>query len=149
MEAEKEDGRRKIKTSSRGGVERRLYDEVVEQRKAYMLSTSNDERPVCEERNIVVDSTLVGMPIEDMAIQVEKYGIVAFDDISGKPLIPAKVQEAREEEIRQLKKIGVFGVCRRDRVPNAAIHIRGRWVDINKGDDRKPESIVVDTWARS
>ena len=139
MEAEKEDGRRKIKTSSRGGVERRLYDEIVVQRKAYVLSTSNDERPVCEERNIVVDSTLVGMPIEDMAIQVEKYGIVAFDDISGKPLIPAKVQEAREEEIRQLKKIGVFGVCRRDRVPTAAIHIRGRWVDINKGDDRKPK----------
>ena len=67
----------------------------------------------------------------------EKY----FDDLSGKPLIPEMVRRARLEEIGELGKHGVY-----EKVPISECWNRTgnppigtRWVDVNKGDDNKPD----------
>ena len=61
-----------------------------------------------------------------------------YDDLTGKPLKPEKVIDARMDEIRALQDMGVWEV-----VPVAECEqnthgrpIRGRWVDVNKGDDQ-------------
>ena len=62
---------------------------------------------------------------------------IIYDDLTGRELVPEKVREARLDEIRALQQQGVWEV-----VPRALSiettgrpPIRGRWVDINKGDD--------------
>ena len=65
---------------------------------------------------------------------------VAFDDVSGESLEAGKVREARREEIAYFKSIKVYEkVTTSDsssttgRAPIAVL-----WIDINKGDSRKP-----------
>ena len=64
-----------------------------------------------------------------------------WDDASGKPLDPKLVGEAREEELREFRKLGVYIKVPVSRCWDATGKkpIGVRWVDINKGDDEKPE----------
>ena len=64
-----------------------------------------------------------------------------WDSSSGAPLQPSLVQQARMEEILQFRKHGVYQkVPVREcweRTGKAPIGIK--WVDVNKGDEEKPE----------
>ena len=62
-----------------------------------------------------------------------------YDDLTGRELVTENVREARLDEVRALQHNGVrevvlraMNVERTGRPP-----IRGRWVDVNKGDDMK------------
>lgn len=79
-----------------------------------------------------------------------------LDDRSGKPLDSTKVREAREEELRELERRGVYEVVDVDecwRVKNKP-PIKVRWVDVDKGfgvyrsrlvaKDFKPKSSIGD-----
>ena len=64
-----------------------------------------------------------------------------WDDLSGRPLDPALVQQARREEMKEFAKHEVYR-----KVPIKECHdktgkepIGTRWVDINKGDEATPE----------
>ena len=64
-----------------------------------------------------------------------------WDDLSGKPLDAEKVRKARVEEMGEFAKHQVY-----EKVPTeecwretGAAPIGTRWVDVNKGDDGKPE----------
>ena len=64
-----------------------------------------------------------------------------WDDISGKEMDPEKVRKAREEEMDEYRKHGVY-----EKVPVAECWqetgkapIGVRWVDVNKGDEDNPE----------
>ena len=61
-----------------------------------------------------------------------------YDDLAGKALEHEKVIDARLDEIRALQDMGVWEVvpvaeCMRKTQKKP---IRGRWVDVNKGDDQ-------------
>ena len=64
----------------------------------------------------------------------------AFDDVSGAPLDPNKVFEARMEEVEFIRGMGLY-----DKVPveecwknTCKGPISTTWIDINKGDDKAP-----------
>ena len=64
----------------------------------------------------------------------------AYDDISGQQLDGTLVREARMNELEGLGNLGVWdivdkGVCNQK---TGKPPIRGRWVDVNKGDDKNP-----------
>ena len=59
-----------------------------------------------------------------------------WDDISGKPLDPSGVKEARKEEVQVINEMGVWEVIPR---PVGEKVISTRWVDINKGDEGHPK----------
>ena len=70
----------------------------------------------------------------------EADGMVAFDEQSGEPLVPAVMRAARVEEMQYFKEMKVYEKvsikeCMRvtGRKP-----IGVRWVDINKGDSAQP-----------
>ena len=62
---------------------------------------------------------------------------VYYDDITGNVLKYQKVIEARIGEIEALIKMGVWEVVTLKECINRTRRkpIRGRWIDINKGDD--------------
>ena len=69
--------------------------------------------------------------------QIEEY----WDDLSGQKLDGEKVKAAREEEMQEFRKFGVY-----DKVPEEECWkitgkdpIGTRWVDINKGDDENSD----------
>ena len=66
----------------------------------------------------------------------EEFETSYWDDISGKPLRPELVQEARREEIATIKEMGVWEVIPR---PHGEPTISTRWVDVNKRDEQKPK----------
>ena len=77
---------------------------------------------------------------DDDAGFILEDGTMAFDDQSGAPLKPKLMQQARREEMKYFREMGVY-----DKVPvtecwqetgHAPIGVR--WVDINKGDAGKP-----------
>ena len=80
--------------------------------------------------------------IEDAGIEeYEEEFRQYWDDISGKELDPAGVKKAREEEMEEFRKHGVYvkvpieeAVKKTGKKP-----IGSRWVDINKGDEGNPE----------
>ena len=78
---------------------------------------SGKKEPVCEE----------------VASEVETP---YWDDISGKPLDPSGVKEARKEEVQVINEMGVWEVIPR---PVGEKVISTRWVDINKGDEGHPK----------
>ena len=98
-------------------------------------STEMDIEPVaCEEP---LDSSNSGM--------VDGYfkqdDLAATDDVSGKPLDPAGVRTAREDELRELERLKVYDVvdleeCWRltGRAP-----ITAKWIDTNKGSETNPK----------
>ena len=66
--------------------------------------------------------------------------ISAYDDVSGAPLDPEKVYEARMEEVNFTRGMGLY-----DKVPidecwqnTGKGPISTKWIDINKGDDKVP-----------
>ena len=67
-------------------------------------------------------------------------GIMAIDDVSGRPLDLQRTMEARKEEIQYFKKMGVY-----TKVPEQECWkmtgrkpIDTRWIDVNKGDEGRP-----------
>ena len=64
----------------------------------------------------------------------EKYAEY-YDDISGRELDPDLVVTARREEVEFIRKMGVWREVDR---PKDQPVLKGRWVDINKGDTEKP-----------
>ena len=63
-----------------------------------------------------------------------------YDDTSGQQLDGTLVREARMNELEGLGNLGVWeivdkGVCNQKA---GKPPIRGRWVDVNKGDDKNP-----------
>ena len=59
-----------------------------------------------------------------------------FDDVSGDLLDSALVKEARALEVEYLKKMEVYDVVSRKEMKKSGRGklIKGRWLDINKGD---------------
>ena len=89
-----------------------------------ILSVQEDTaRPVCEEPSVVAD--------EDW---IEKF----YDEITGTQLNSESVREARADEIRFIKKFDVWTVGSRPAKGSGYTVVRGRWVDVNKGDSEKP-----------
>ena len=68
----------------------------------------------------------------------EEQAAPIYDDITGRELILDKVREARLDEIRALGQQGVWEVVPRSTSieKTGRPPIRGRWVDVNKGDDQ-------------
>eukprot|EP00435_Cladocopium_sp_Y103_P040755 s116_g11.t1 len=65
----------------------------------------------------------------------EKYAEY-YDDISGRELDPEMVVKARREEVEFIRKMKVWQEVDR---PKDKPVLKGRWVDINKGDEEKPQ----------
>ena len=88
---------------------------------------------------------LVGSVNEMMLMSVENYETDDYmneyiDDMSGKPLIPSLVREARGEEKGKFSQHNVY-----TEVPiSECVAVTGKqpigskWIDINKGDDALP-----------
>ena len=76
----------------------------------------SNQKPVCED---------------DLGIDPEAP--MYWDNISGKPLLTEKVDEARTEEISVINQMQVWEVI--DRPSNEKV-IPTRWVDVNKGDEK-------------
>ena len=81
-------------------------------------------------------STEIGKGEEAAGDMHEQDGIIAIDDQSGEPLVPALVRKARMEEMEYFRSMNVYR-----KVPIAECiektgrkPIAVRWVDINKGD---------------
>ena len=71
---------------------------------------------------------------------LHEEAVVAFDDVSGEELQPELVKQARKDEITYFRSMGVYDKvpmteCR-ERTGKAPIAVR--WVDVNKGDNEKP-----------
>ena len=64
-----------------------------------------------------------------------------WDNVTGLPLIPEKVMDARRDEIEFFKKQGVYEKILRtvcyERTGKAPVKVR--WVDVNKGDEQHPD----------
>ena len=82
------------------------------------IEKSGQERVVCEEPDFF-----------------EAYLDEFYDDISGRELEPEKVVKARKEEVDFIRKMGVWQEVDR---PSDKPVLKGRWVDINKGDEDHP-----------
>ena len=75
------------------------------------------------------------------AYTVTAYETVYFDNLSGEKLDADLVRKARAEEMKEFQKYGVYKkvpmsecLAKTNKEP-----IGVRWVDVNKGDDKKPE----------
>ena len=66
---------------------------------------------------------------------------MAWDDVSGNELDPKMVLQAREEEMDQFRKHGVYEKVQEEVcwAVTGKAPIGTRWVDINKGDEVSPE----------
>ena len=82
------------------------------------LENSGQERVVCEEPDFF-----------------EAYLEEFYDDVSGRELEPEKVVKARKEEVDFIRKMGVWQEVDR---PSDKPVLKGRRVDINKGDQDRP-----------
>jgi hypothetical protein len=71
---------------------------------------------------------------------IQQYDSEFYDDVSGKPLDPKLVSEARAEEIQGAMKHGVWKKVSIDERLNKTGKppVGTRWVDINKGDESNP-----------
>ena len=82
------------------------------------------------------------MPGTLLSLNVDKWGATTcYDDMSGDVLKSELVQEARALEIEYLKKMKVYDIVSRKEVLRSgkAEIIKGRWLDINKGDSATPD----------
>ena len=89
--------------------------------------SSSPEKPVCEEK--------IPLP-EEMAEEAKDWWY--HDDISGKELLPEKVEKARKDEIDVVESMGVWEKIPRSQVPKGTKIIGTRWVDVNKQDETNP-----------
>ena len=70
---------------------------------------------------------------------LQSFPFAAWDDISGAPLDPQKVVEARKLEIEYATKKPVWHKISRQKAKAMGWKIiKSRWIDINKGDDSNP-----------
>ena len=77
-----------------------------------------------------------------MAVHRQEDGTaVAWDDVSGNDLDPEMVLKAREEEMEQFRKHGVYEKVREEVcwAVTGKGPIGTRWIDINKGDEVNPD----------
>ena len=67
----------------------------------------------------------------------EEFQPKVYDDLTGHELDRSEVRKARLNEIEVLTSVGVWDVASREQciARTGREPIRGRWVDINKGDD--------------
>ena len=79
-----------------------------------------NSRPVCEEPS---------------GMEQDCYLEAFFDDVSGKQLEHSRVLKARQDEVDFIKRMSVFEEVER---PKNRPVLKGRWVDVNKGDDAHP-----------
>ena len=106
-------------------VETSLTNVLLSQRQGFLgavyaqVEQSPETLPVCEEH--------FGIDPEEP---------LYWDNVSGKLLDTAKVQEARREECQVIDAMGVCEVI--DRPANERV-ISTRWVDVNKGDEAHPK----------
>lgn len=77
-------------------------------------------RPVCEEPS---------------GLEQDCYLETFFDDVSGKQLEHSRVLKARQDEVDFIRRMSVFDEVER---PKDRPVLKGRWVDVNKGDDARP-----------
>ena len=75
---------------------------------------------------------------EDNPMDQDCYLDVFLDDLSGRQLDPAKVRDAREEEIAYINKMQVWDVVPRPAPTSGIKVLKGRWIDINKGTEERP-----------
>ena len=61
-----------------------------------------------------------------------------FDDVSGRELDPDGVREARHAELELVEQMGVWEVTPRSSLGSDVPILKGRWVDVNKGDEEHP-----------
>ena len=79
--------------------------------------------------------------LKEQILELTHGDSIAWDDVSGASLIPEKVVEARQEEMKYFKEIGVY-----TRVPRAHQWTTGwktisvKWIDVNKGDSEQTNS---------
>ena len=76
---------------------------------------------------------------EEQGSGEETGGPKAWDDITGVRLETKAVKDARRDEIRYVEKHCVYRKVKRSSVPAGAKIIQVRWIDINKGDESKPD----------
>ena len=68
-------------------------------------------------------------------------GVDCIDDTTGAPLVETLMREARKVEMELFERMGVWA----ERLPKATVLarggkiIKGRWVDVNKGDTARPD----------
>ena len=105
-------------------------------------------------QKMIGETNLCGLELRDLGIVDEDITPIdlqhddedqdliweAWDDVTGKELKPALVKAARSEEMKYVSDMGVYDVSAvadcwwiTGKAP-----IRSRWVDINKGDDQRP-----------
>jgi hypothetical protein len=87
------------------------------------MESGEKTRPVCEESD---------------GFENTEYLDAYFDDVSGRELDPAKVQEARKVELDLIAGIGVWKIVPRSELGPGTTIVKGRWVDVNKGDEQNP-----------
>ena len=92
-----------------------------------VLSSIDPEKPVCEEK--------IPLP-EEMAEETRDWWF--YDDISGKELLPEKVEKARKDEIDVVESMGVWEKIPRNQVSKGTKIIGTRGVDVNKRDETNP-----------
>ena len=90
-----------------------------------------------DEKRTRVNGLMMKMPIND---EFDEDAWVAWDDLKMTEMDPGKVKEARDEEMKFLKKEKVYEKCdikdcinKTGRSPTSV-----RWVDVNKGTEEKP-----------
>ena len=97
-----------------GGEEEMVTNLLLTLRTGYSASVAGEPYPVCEER---LDTDIYG-----------KFETSYWDDVSGKPLRPELVQEARKEEVPEVRRLS----------PHDG------WISIRR--TRRRRSIAADWW---
>ena len=71
--------------------------------------------------------------------------ITYYDDTIGDVLGPKLVKEARMLEVEYLTRMNIYDVVSRKAMKQSwkGKLIKGRWLDVNKGDSRSPDSQAV------
>ena len=96
---------------------------------------------ICEACESV--GTLKPVPRNDVLVihKQEDGTAYAWDDVSGNELDPKLTLQARMEEMEEFKKHGVYHKVREEVcwAVTGKRSIGTRWIDINKGDESKPE----------
>ena len=110
---------------------------VVEEEGGVKRDRDDDEIDADEKRTRV-NGLMMKMPIND---EFDEDAWVAWDDLKMTEMDPKKVKEARDEEMKFLKKEEVYEKCdikdcidKTGRGPTSV-----RWVDVNKGGGGETE----------
>ena len=98
------------------------------------------------EKEGKLNSFEAGPVCQEHDLDPEWYESEFYDEISGKMLDPEMVKEARAKELEEIYKVRHTGKTLYHKVPIEECYektgkapISVRWIDINKGDDEKPE----------